>query len=371
MSRHLTNTEKGWVVTLLALPAVLFLWLLADGTRPFLRSATPVYVDIQRGMRTADIADLLEDAGVIRSRWTFLVWHRLQFGRSLKAGEYEFAKKVSPLEVLSKLVRGDVSFERLTILEGWTRFDIAKEVAARGFSTSEEFLAATENTEIISDLDPTAETLEGYLFPDSYNLPRHSRPNDIVAMMVNRFRAVYAALTIGGSEHTPREIVTMASLVEKETGVRSERNVVAGVFYNRLRKGMLLQCDPTVVYAALRENKELGRLSTEDLKYPSPYNTYLNPGLPPGPIANPGEASLRAAVSPAKTDYLFFVANLDGGHVFSKNLADHNVAVNHYRADLAAAKAAEKAAEAEERTASAPEQMQIGAAPPAAAKLKN
>lgn len=351
MSRHLTNSQKGWVVTLLALPILAFLWLLADGTRPYLQSTAPVLVDIQRGMRTREIAELLESEGVIRSHWTFLIWHRLQFGRSLKAGEYEFAKKATTLEVLSKLVRGDVSFERLTILEGWTRYDIAREVAAHGFSSQEEFLAATESTEIIADLDAEAETLEGYLFPDSYNLPRHARPNDIIAIMVNRFREVYAGLTIGGVEQSPKQIVTMASLVEKETGLRAERNVVAGVFHNRLKKGMLLQCDPTVVYAALRENKDLGRLSTEDLKYPSPYNTYLNAGLPPGPIANPGEASLRAAVNPAKTDYLFFVASVNGGHVFSKSLSEHNSAVSQYRADLAASRASEPAAQATEPAA--------------------
>jgi UPF0755 protein len=349
MARHLNNSEKGWVVTLLALPVILLLWLWADGTRPYLHSDSPVHVDIQRGMRTREIALLLERDGVIRSHWTFLAWHQLRFGRSLKAGEYNFAQKASALDVLSKLERGDVSFERLTILEGWTRFDIADEVAAHGFSSRQEFLDATENTQIIADLDPEAETLEGYLFPDSYNLPRHARPNDIVAVMVNRFRAVYTALTIGGTEHSPKEIVTMASLVEKETGVRSERAVVAGVFYNRLKKGMLLQCDPTVVYAGLRDNKPLGRLSTEDLKYPSPYNTYLNPGLPPGPIANPGQASLAAAVRPASTDYLFFVANLEGGHTFSRSLSDHNAAVSQYRADLAVARAAQKAAEAEAR----------------------
>lgn len=344
MSRHLTNAQKGWVVTLLVLPVLLFLWLLIDGSRPYLRAKAPVYVDIQRGMRTREIAGLLEDSGVIRSRWTFLAWHRLQFGRSLKAGEYEFAAKSSTLAVLSKLVRGDVSFQRLTILEGWTRYDIAREVAKHGFSTREEFLAATEDTGIIADLDPEAETLEGFLFPDSYNLPRHARPGDIVGVMVDRFREVYARLTIGGTGYTPKQIVTMASLVEKETGVRSERELVAGVFYNRLRKGMLLQCDPTVIYAALRENQDLGRLSTEDLKFPSPYNTYLNPGLPPGPIANPGEASLRAAVKPAKTDYLFFVARVDGGHVFSTNLSAHNAAVREYRADVAASRAAARAA---------------------------
>jgi UPF0755 protein len=346
MSRHLSNTEKGWVVTLLALPAILFLWLLADGTRPYLNSDAPVSVDIQRGMRTREIAGLLERDGVIRSRWTFLAWHQLRFGRSLKAGEYEFSGKSSTLEVLDKLVRGDVSFERLTVLEGWTRYDIAREVAAHGFSTEQEFLDATQDARIVADLDPEAETLEGYLFPDTYDLPRHARPNDIIAMMVNRFRSVYAALTIGGTERTPKEIVTLASLVEKETGVRLERSLVAGVFYNRLKKGMLLQCDPTVVYAALRDNKSLGVLSTEDLKYPSPYNTYLNSGLPPGPIASPGKESLQAAVRPAQTDYLFFVARLEGGHVFSRNLNDHNAAVSQYRADLAAARAADKAAEA-------------------------
>ncbi len=347
MRRHLTDTQKGWVITALALPAILLLWLVADGTRPYLKSAQPglpVRVDVQRGMRTRDIAEQLERTGVIRSRWTFLVWHRLQFGRSLKAGEYEFAEKTSTLTVLSKLVRGDVSFELVTTLEGWTRYDIAEVIAEHGFATREEFLAATEETSLIADLDPDAETLEGYLFPDSYHLPRHATPNDIAAIMVNRFREIYTGLTIGGTDHSTKEIVTMASLVEKETGVRSERGVVAGVFYNRLRKGMLLQCDPTVVYAALREGKDIGTISLEDLKYPSPYNTYLNRGLPPGPIANPSRASLQAAVRPTSTEYIFFVANGEGGHRFSTKLSDHNAAVDQYRADLAAARAAKEEA---------------------------
>lgn len=344
MRRHLTNTQKGWVITVLALPAILLLWLVADGTRPYLKSDHPVRLDVQRGMRTRDIAEQLEQAGVIRSRWTFLVWHRLQFGRSLKAGEYEFASKTSTLAVLSKLVLGDVSFELVTTLEGWTRYDIAESIAEHGFAAREEFLAATEETTLIADLDPDAETLEGYLFPDSYHLPRHATPNDIAAIMVNRFREVYTGLTIGGTDHSTKEIVTMASLVEKETGMRSERSVVAGVFYNRLRKGMLLQCDPTVVYAALRENRNIGKISLEDLKFPSPYNTYLNHGLPPGPIANPGRASLQAAVKPTTTEYIFFVANGEGGHRFSTTLAAHNAAVDQYRADLAATRAAKEEA---------------------------
>lgn len=354
MRTPLTNQQKGCVVTAVAVPVILFLWLLADGTRPFLRPAQPVRLDIPRGMRTREIARVLEQTGVIRSRWTFLGWHALQFGRSLKAGEYEFDRKSSTLAVLDKLVRGEVSYEVVTVLEGWTRYDIAQLIADRGFATREEFLAASENVALIADLDPQAETLEGYLFPDSYHLPRHARPDDITAQMVSRFRAVYAGLTMGEAERPANEIVTMASLVEKETGLGPERAVVAGVFYNRLRKGMLLQCDPTVVYAALRENQVIERLTLADLKFPSPYNTYLNAGLPPGPIANPSRASLRAAVRPAATDFLYFVATVDGGHTFSKTLADHNVAVGQYRQDRAEARAGENVARTSEAAADRP-----------------
>lgn len=329
----------AWKRALLALvvaPAILLLWLLVDGWRPYLGAQPPVQVDIPRGMRTAEIAQLLEEAGAIRSRWTFLGLHALTLGNTLKAGEYDFERPASTWRVLRKIVRGDVSYQVLTITEGENRFEIADAVAEQGFSTREEFLAATEDGTLVADLDPEAPNLEGYLFPDSYHFPRHARPAQIVRSMVNRFRQVLGSLGPLPAERPLREIVTIASLVEKETGLAAERPLIAGIFYNRLRRGIALQADPTVAYAALLDDRSIGRIGKSDLEFESPYNTYVTRGLPPGAIANPGKAALQAAMKPAATDYLFFVAKLEGGHIFSRTLAEHNLAVQQYRQDLRA-----------------------------------
>jgi UPF0755 protein len=330
---------KGIVVTAVGVPVLWLLWLLADGSRPYLRASAPVILDIPRGMRTTEIASQLENLGVIRSRWTFLGLLMLRRPNTLKAGEYEFKDPASTIAVLGKLVRGDVSYEVVKVPEGFNRFEIAEIVAAQGFSTAEQFLAATEDASLIADLDPGAKDLEGYLFPDSYHFPRHAQPPQIVQAMVNRFREVAATLGTLPDDTSLRELVIMASLVEEETGLASERAVVAGVFYNRLRRGLLLQADPTVAYAALVDNGYTGRIRRSDLAYDSPYNTYRHAGLPPGPVSNPGQAALRAALRPQATEYMFFVANMDGGHTFSKTLDEHNLAVAEYRQALEAARA--------------------------------
>ncbi|MBI2819668.1 MAG: endolytic transglycosylase MltG [Acidobacteria bacterium] len=320
-------------MTVVGGPVIGLFWLLADGTRPYLKGNAPITVDIPRGARTAEIARQLESVGAIRSHWTFLGLHLLQPSNTLKAGEYDFEHPASTFAVLRKLVRGDVSFEVVMVPEGSNRFEIADIVAAHGFSTREEFLRATEDPQSMVALDPNATDLEGYLFPDSYRFPRHARPADIVRAMVDRFREVYSTLQPEKANRSIREVVTIASLVEKETGVNQERPVIAGVFYNRLRRGMALQADPSVAYATFLANGYTGRIRRSDLGITSPYNTYLNKGLPAGPIANPGSASLRAALHPAATDYLYFVANADGGHTFSRTLAEHNLAVTYYRQD--------------------------------------
>ena len=330
---------KRITITVLTVPVLCLLWLLADGTRPYLHASAPVDMDIVRGMRTRDIAARLEAAGVVRSRWTFLGLLLLEWPNTLKAGEYSFDEPASAAQVLGKLVRGDVSYEVVTVPEGFNRFEIADIIAAQGFSTREQFLAATEDTTVVADLDPQAKDLEGYLFPDSYHFPRHARPAQIVRAMVDRFREVTATLGPQPADRPLREIVVLASLVEEETGVASERAIVAGVFYNRLQRGLLLQADPTVAYAALLDKGYNGRIRRSDLSFDSPYNTYRHTGLPPGPVANPGRASLRAAMHPQSTEYLYFVANLGGGHTFSKTLEEHNAAVAEYRQALSAARA--------------------------------
>lgn len=336
---------KRILVTVIVAPVIGLLWLLADGTRPYLKGNAPITLDIPRGARTAPIARQLERAGVIRSSWTFLGLHTLQPWNTLKAGEYDFEQPASTLAILGKLVRGDVSFEVLMVPEGSNRFEIADLVAEKGFSTREEFLRGTENPQPVADLDPEATSLEGYLFPDSYKLPRHARPAEIVRALVDRFREVYGSLRpkapdrsiarpgARSGDRSIREVVTIASLVEKETWVNQERSVIAGIFYNRLRRGIALQADPTVAYATFLANGYTGSIRRSDLGIESPYNTYTQKGLPAGPIANPGRASLRAALQPATTDYLYFVANVDGGHIFSKTLAEHNLAVSQYRQD--------------------------------------
>jgi len=318
----------------IAAAALWALWILADGVRPYFRASEPLLMDIERGAGTREIAQRLEAAGVIRSRITFLVLHYIRPGNTLKAGEYSFDGPASPLQVLDKLISGDVSYEVLVVPEGYNRLEIADVVEEMGFASRDDFLWASEEVSLIADLDPLAKNLEGYLFPDTYHFPRHARPAQIVRAMVARFREVYAELNPSESGRSTHDVVTMASLVEKETSLDSERPVVAAVFYNRLGRGIALQCDPTVIYALMLENQYDGRILLSHLEHPSPYNTYLHRGLPPGPIANPGRASLAAALRPEQSDYLYFVANVEGGHTFSRTLAEHNVAVSAYRQDL-------------------------------------
>lgn len=327
------NTRQRRVLFTLAAAAIIWgLWLFADGTRPYLRSKESVLVEIPRGTGTRAMARKLEEAGAIRSRVTFLWLRMLWPGGVLQAGEYSFDRPASTFEVLRKLGRGETAYIALVIPEGYNRFEIADTAAARGLSGRQEFLQASEDVRLIADIAPQAKTLEGYLFPDTYHFPLHARPEQLLRSMVARFRQVYSSLKPPGANLSLHEIVTLASLVEKETAWSEERPLVAAVFYNRLRKGMALQCDPTVIYAALLENRYDGAIRQSHLSSASPYNTYVHPGLPPGPIANPGKASLLAAMHPVSSDYLYFVADAEGGsHTFSRTLAEHNLAVRQYR----------------------------------------
>ncbi|MBI2816302.1 MAG: endolytic transglycosylase MltG [Acidobacteria bacterium] len=321
----------GVLVFLVALGAV---WFWSDANTPYLHSQPPVEVDIAPGVSSRQIARQLQEAGVIRRRSTFLLMHYLRPRKTLKAGFYSFDRRIPPKEVFRQLVMGEVARQEVTIPEGYNRFAIAELVQAVGLVEREEFLKASADTSLIADLSPLAPSLEGYLFPDTYQFPRHSGAVPIVRAMVNRFRQVYSAVRPLDDERSLHEIVTMASLVETETGKDDERAVVASVFYNRLRLGIPLQCDPTVVYAAILQNSYHGTIRQVDLQSNSPYNTYAYAGLPPGPIANPGKASLFAALHPATTKYLYFVANSMGHHTFSRTLAEHNLAVTLYRRSL-------------------------------------
>jgi len=293
------------------------------------------YVDIAPGTGTKAIAAQLEEAGVLRSRYAFDLL-RVVKGGKLIAGEYRFNRPATASDVYARMVRGDVYTIPMTIPEGYNIFEIAQAVEAAGLGPHEAFLAAERSqTGLIADLDPNATSLEGYLFPDTYRFSRHATPEQMLGAMVRRFRQVTAQLGLtpdasGSIAHT----VILASLVEKEVSQDSERPLVAGVFVNRLAQEMPLATDPSVIYAALLEGRYRGAIYASDLESASPYNTYRHAGLPPGPIANPGMAALRAALAPAHTDYLYFVADAEGHSRFSATLKEHTEQVEAYRRAL-------------------------------------
>lgn len=290
-------------------------------------------VEVKRGQNTSTILQQLQKAGVLRDEWVPLVYMKLLRGRdSLKAGVYEFDKALSPVDVLDKLARGDVILKSVTIREGLDRFAIAKLFAAEGLGTEEEWKKVTSEPDLVRDLAPEADSLEGYLFPDTYKFDPGTGAKTIAQTMVQNFRKHFgselALITTGLTLH---QTVTLASIVETEAQLPQERPIVASVYINRVRKHMLLGADPTVIYALKLAGRWDGNIRKNDLNVDSPYNTYRKPGLPPGPIANPGLASLRAAAAPATTPYLYFVAKNDGSHVFTTNHIEHNRNVEKYQ----------------------------------------
>ena len=291
-----------------------------------------VLLDIPRHTGTRAIADRLEKAGVIRYSWQFLVARAVRPRARLQAGEYRFTNAASVWTVFDRMVRGDIVYYDLTVPEGSNIFDIVAAIERLGIVQG-DFLKEAQNPALIQDLAPDAPTLEGYLFPSTYRLTRNVTVAQVCRMMTDTFRKKWQQLAKTRQPADVNKVVTMASLVEKETGIPDERPTVAGVFRNRIRIGMLLDCDPTTIYAALLEHRYRGTIYRSDLENPHKYNTYQHAGLPPGPIANPGAASLQAALDPADTKYLFFVAKGDGsgGHHFSTTIGEHNRAVSAYR----------------------------------------
>ena len=298
-------------------------------------SETELYVQVPQGAGTAEIGRALTDAGIVRDRLTFraaLYWTGAS--RKLKAGEYRFDRPMTAVDVVDKIARGDVYTRRITFPEGQTIQEMAKIYEAQGFGPARQFIDAAGDVSLIADLDPRAATLEGYLYPETYALPHGSKPSTLMQTMVMRFRNVFdgelrrAAEAHGMSVH---DAVTLASLVEKETAKPEERPLVAAVYLNRLKIGMGMQADPTVVYALQKAGRYDGNIRREDLQFDSPYNTYKYAGLPPGPIASPGKPSLEAAVAPAAVPYLYFVSRNDGSHVFAATLDEHNRNVQRYQ----------------------------------------
>lgn len=292
---------------------------------------TETLVNVTPGSSVMAIGRKLETAGVVRSRYAFDVLRWMRRGR-LQAGVYEFDHPAPVTEVYARIARGDVVTVSVTVPEGANIFDIAARVAQAGLGTRQEFMdAAASQTGLIADLDPGAKSLEGYLFPDTYRFPPTATAVQMVTAMVKRFRVAAGQL---GLKENAREVVTMASLVERETAVDAERPLVASVFENRLARGMPLNTDPSVIYGLELEGKWRGTIYASDLTRDTPYNTYLHTGLPPGPVANPGIPSLRAAMDPPKTNYLYFVAagtDAQGHSLFAETLEEHNRNVAEYR----------------------------------------
>ena len=293
------------------------------------------FVRIEPGSGTRTIGQRLIEAGVVRDEPTFraALW-RSGRARSLQAGEFRFDAPMTPIDVIDKIVRGDVYNRRITFPEGLTIREMARIYEQQKFGKAAAFIEAAGDPGAIRDVDPAATDLEGYLFPETYSVPRDTTAAKLVGLMVGRFRQLFTEelrQAAQALELTPREAVTLASLVEKETALPAERPIVAAVYLNRLKIGMGMQADPTVIYALQRAGRYDGNLRRDDLSFDSPYNTYRYAGLPPGPIASPGLASLQAAVAPAKVDYLYFVSRNDGSHVFARTLTEHNENVRQYQ----------------------------------------
>jgi UPF0755 protein len=295
------------------------------------------FVEIAPGTGSRAIGRALVQAGVVRDEWTFrLAIFLTGTERELKAGEYRFAGSLSAKDVARKLARGDIFLRPITFPEGLTIAEMARVYESKGLGAAKAFLDATRDVTPIRTLDPSARDLEGYLYPETYNVPRHMDAAALVRQMADRFLAIYdQSMRDLAAAHglKMREVVTLASLVEKEASNPDERPIVAAVYLNRLRIGMPLQCDPTVIYALEKAGKYDGNLTKKNLQFDSPYNTYRHAGLPPGPIAGPGRASLQAVVAPAGVEYLYFVSRNDGTHVFATTLAEQNKNVKEWQVD--------------------------------------
>lgn len=287
---------------------------------------------LHSGYSARRIAAELKKAGVIRSELAFGLWHALHPKPSLKAGEYRFERAATVPQVYQRIAHGDIYFHVVTIPEGYTMFDIARAMEEAGLGSASDFLRVAETqTQLISDLAPEAKSLEGYLFPNTYQFTRTQSLEEMAGEMVHQFRLVAQQI---GLDSNLASVVTMASIVEKETAASEERPRVASVYYNRLAEHMALDADPSVIYAELLLGTYQGSLHHADLSVNSPYNTYRFPGLPPGPIGNPGRSALEAALHPDKTNFLYFVSDGNSHHRFASNLEEHNRNVAAYRRSL-------------------------------------
>ena len=318
-------------------------WVYKDLHTPVKHAKHGQYVEIARGSSPAAVINKLADEGIIKHRLPLTLYLKLTSnGSQLKAGEYDFPSPISPLGVFARLREGEQRLTRLTIVEGWTRWDIANamyKIPELQLAEPTSALPLMDNVSLISDLDPKATNLEGYLFPDTYDFPPDTKPAEVIAIMVKRFRKEWKpdwAERAKAMDLSPREVVTIASLIETEAKLNEDRPLIASVIYNRLHKQIALAVDSTVIYASKLEGKwrNDGKVYRSDVERRSPYNTRLHSGLPPGPIAAPGRSSLEAALNPAQTDYIYYVrepSRDDGKHNFYSNSNDFEAGVRALR----------------------------------------
>ncbi len=322
--------------TILAILALSAAWLYLEIETPYNRTPDEeIFIEIRRGMDTASIARLLVESGILHHRIPFRVY--LEFtgdtGR-IQAGEYRFFGPASPKEIAERLVSGDDYYRVVTIPEGLTALETVDLLAGKGFGEKDALLPVLERTEWIADIDPDARNLEGFLFPETYHFGRRADSEQVIQTMVEQFRKRFKIILSRNpipEDWSASKIVVLASMIEKEAQKPEERPLVASVYWNRLEKRMPLACDATIIYALKLSGRFDGNLRRADLSMESPYNTYTNRGLPPGPIANPGAESLTAALNPSESEYLYYVSRNDGTHVFSKTYSEHLQAVNQYQ----------------------------------------
>jgi UPF0755 protein len=331
MHSILLTPTKRYIAALRLILSLLLFWYLFCLFIPPGSGATICDISFPPGSGIRRLAGELKSAGVIRSSWHFILLTRLRGeSRHLKAGEYAFNDGMTPSEILYKIATGDVDYRKFSLPEGYSIYQMAELLEQKGYFKSTVFLEKCRDSALLARLGLAGESVEGYLYPATYNLLRSGDEEQLISQMVGEFEKRYAELSAAEGSVTGfsrGDIVTLASVIEKEAISPEEKPLISSVFHNRLRIGMPLQSDPTAVYGVRAFS---GKITKADIKRPSPYNTYLNGGLPPGPIGNPGSESLKAALSPARTNYLYFVARQDGTHQFSRTLEEHNRAVNRY-----------------------------------------
>lgn len=323
---------------IVALGVFVYGWALVQ--QPYRGYLGEIVVEIPAGFGSQEIIELLFSKGVVRSRHAAIAYLYLSpYRGKLQAGEYLFDQAVNVEAVLRKLAHGEIRLHKFTVPEGLILSEIAELWARNQLGPRDEFLAAAQAAlPLAQKFVPSAISVEGYLFPETYSFRLGVTAAEGVEAMLQGFAAAVSRLEEAVASDTwpldLKETVIMASLIESEAGIADERPLISSVFHNRLRRGMLLECDPTVIYALRLEGSYRGRLLRVDLDFDSPYNTYMYPKLPPGPIANPGYHALLAAIAPAESDFLFFVRSDGGRHAFSRTLAEHNRAVAAYRRSL-------------------------------------